>query len=95
MAHHQHSILIALDNVQKALAYSSESLGNHISRVNSAEYLVTTQKAAYHVSLDDTNTWWNVFMLHPMLDREPMYVSQSLSMCFDFIYDNKMVANHG
>jgi hypothetical protein len=89
MARHQHSLLIALDAVQKTLSDSSEKFGNHISRVNSSEYLVTTPKAAYHVSLDDTNTWWNVFMLHPMLDREPMYVSIYLNDCFNFIYDNK------
>jgi hypothetical protein len=89
--HHQHSLLIALESVQKALSDSSEKLGNHIARVNSAEYFVTTNKGAYHVSLDDTNTWWNVFILHPMLDREPMYISVNLHDCLNFIYDSKAV----
>ena len=93
--HHQHSLLLALDAVQKTLSDSSEKFGNHIARVNSAEYFVTTNKGAYHVSLDDTNTWWNVFMLHPMLDRDPLHVSTHLHDCFNFIFDNNKVANHG
>jgi len=83
----QHSLLHTLNKITR-LASTMDKIEIVIQRMNSHEYVVSSNKGSYYISKDDLNMYWHIFILTEyQIKAEPKWVEYQLEKAIDRAYE--------